>query len=198
MFCGTSRRRRTPMNVCLHTEQTQAAAVDVAYDVDNFQGFGDSPALAKKGLWVQPVSQMRQNMTADDHIETNVFHTTEDVERPGRSSSSMLRDVPHFLFGRVVGAHDITEHVLFPHMAVTGEKFECLTKDRWHAGWMRSSYRRCINTTTRITHSICTRATAMPLPIPRPIKWKVVWWKRPAIKHSSRSAIISSWRASKR
>ena len=134
MFCGVSRRRRTPMNVCVHKEQTQAIASDVAYDVDSFVGFARSPAIAKKGLWVQPVSQMRQNMTADVHIETHVFHTGDDPEQPVRSSSAMPRDVPHFLLGRVVGAHDITVHVLFPHMAVANEKFVSLTKEqmtRW-------------------------------------------------------------------
>ena len=134
MFCGVSRRRRTPMNVCLHKEQTQAVASDVAYDIDSFVGFGSSLGMARKGLWVQPVSQMRQNMTADVHIETTVFHISEDIEQPMRSSSAMLRDVPHFLLGRVVGAHDITIHILFPHMAFAGEKFVSLTKEqmtRW-------------------------------------------------------------------
>ena len=46
----------------------------------------------------------------------------------------MLRDVPHFLLGRVVGAHDITIHILFPHVAVGQEKFVSLTREqltRW-------------------------------------------------------------------
>ena len=46
----------------------------------------------------------------------------------------MLRDVPHFLLGPVVGAHDVTLHVLFPHMGVLHEKFVSLTKEqmtRW-------------------------------------------------------------------
>ena len=117
------------MNVCIHKEQTQAVACDVPYDIDSFVGFGDDPAFAKKGLWIQPMSQMRQNMTADIHIETRVFHTSDDPEQPVRSSLAMLRDVPHFLLGRVVGAHDITVHVLFPHMGVANEKFISLTKE---------------------------------------------------------------------
>ena len=134
MYCGVSRRRSRPMNVCIHKEQTQAVACDVAYDIDSFVGFSDDPAFAKKGLWMQPVSQMRQNMTTDVHIETRVFHTSDDPEQPVRSSLAMLRDVPHFLLGRVVGAHDITVHVLFPHMGVAHEKFVSLTKEqmtRW-------------------------------------------------------------------
>ena len=134
MFCGVSRRRPTPMNVCIHKEQTQAVVSDVAYDIDSLIVFATSLAISKKGLWVQPVPQMRQNMTTDVHIETQVFHTGDDPEQRVRSSATMLRDVPHFLLGRVVGAHDITIHVLFPHMTVANEKFVSLTKEqmtRW-------------------------------------------------------------------
>ncbi len=134
MYCGISRRRSRPMNVCIHKEETQEMVCDLAYDFDSFIGFGDTPEFAKKGFWVQPVSQMRQNMTADVHIETRTFHTSDNPEQPVRSSMAMLRDVPHFLFGRVVGAHDITVHVLFPHMGVANEKFVSLTKEqmtRW-------------------------------------------------------------------
>ena len=73
---------------------------------------------------------MRQNMTADIHIETRVFYTSDDPERPVRSSLAMLRDIPHFLLGRVVRAHDITMHVLFPHMVIASEKFVSLMKEQ--------------------------------------------------------------------
>ena len=50
MYYGISRRRRKPMNVCIHKEQTQAVGCDMAYDIDSFLGFGIDPAFAKKGL----------------------------------------------------------------------------------------------------------------------------------------------------
>ena len=78
---------------------------------------------------------MRQNITADNHIETRTFYTNDDLEQLVRSSSAMLRDVPHFLLGQVVGAHDITVHVLFPHMGITNEKFISLTKEQM-ARWL--------------------------------------------------------------
>lgn len=136
MFCGNFRggRLRRPMNVCLHTEQTQAVEPQVSFDVDSFLGFAWSLGFARRGIWLQLAPQMRQNMTSDVHLETNVFRATDDPEQPTQSSLEMLRDVPHFLLGRVEGAHDITLHVLFPHMQLQREKFVALGGDqlaRW-------------------------------------------------------------------
>jgi len=136
MFCGipTNRQQRQPMNVCLHDEETQAVEPEVAFDIDSFLGFADSLAFARKGLWYQPAPQMRQNMTTDVHLETNAFASSADPEQPVRSRLAMLRDVPHFLLGRVTGAHDITLFVLFPHIHVAGDKFKSLTHEqlsRW-------------------------------------------------------------------
>jgi hypothetical protein len=134
MFCGTSSGRSTPKNVCLHREETRAVEPHVAFDVDSFLGFASTLALARQGLWYQPAPQMRQNMKTDVHIETNVFPDGGDTEAPTRSHLAMLKDVPHFLLGRVVGAHDITVHVLFPHLASADTQFVSLTKEqltRW-------------------------------------------------------------------
>jgi hypothetical protein len=76
------------------------------------------------------VAQPRQNMTTDVYLETNVYRSTEDAEQPVRTSQAILHDVPYIFVGRVVGAHDITLHILFPHMAVASEKFVSLTKEQ--------------------------------------------------------------------
>lgn len=134
MFCGRDRRRRLPMNVCLHKEETQAAEAKVAFDIDSLLGFGSSLAMARKGIRCQFVPQMRQNITTDVHVETHLYHTDEDPEQPARRILAMLRDVPHFYLGRVEGAHDVTVHVLFPHLATAQQKFVSLTKEqltRW-------------------------------------------------------------------
>lgn len=107
---------------------------DVAFDVDSLLGFATSLAIARKGLWYQPALQMRQNMKNDIHLETDMFHSTDDPEQPERSSPAMLHDVPHFLLGRIVGAHDITLHVLFPHITPAQDKFTALSQKqltRW-------------------------------------------------------------------
>ena len=73
-------------------------------------------------------------MTSDVHLETPVFRAGDQADQPLRSSLALLRDVPHFLLGRVVGAHDITIHVLFPHLVPAQEKFTSLTHQqlsRW-------------------------------------------------------------------
>lgn len=128
MFCGTTRRHGLPKNVCIHREETQAVAPYVAYNFDSLLCFPTSLAVASKGLWWQTVAQPRQNITTDVHLETNVYRSTGDAEQPVRTSQAMLRDVPHIFVGRVVGAHDITLHILFPHMAVANERFVSLTK----------------------------------------------------------------------
>jgi len=136
MFCGVQQGHRhgRPMHVCLHKEETQAVEPQVAFDIDSFLGFASSLAMARQGLWYQPAPKMGQNMTNDVHLETNIFRDSSDPNQPPRSSLAMLRDVPHFLLGRVVGAHDITVHILFPHMVHTQDKFTCLTTNqltRW-------------------------------------------------------------------
>jgi hypothetical protein len=134
IFCGIPRGQQHPMNVCLHKEETQAVEPQVAFDIDSFLGFASSLAMARQGLWYQPAPKMRQNMTTDMHIETTIYQEGGDSEQTPRSSLAMLRDVPHFLLGRVVGAHDITVHVLFPHLVQARDEFVCLTKDqlsRW-------------------------------------------------------------------
>jgi hypothetical protein len=134
MFCGTNRQCRLPPHVCLHKEETQAVEPQVAFDVDSFLGFASSLSVARQGLWYQPAPPVRQNMTNDVHLQSTMFRDGEDPERGPRASLAMLRDIPHFLLGRMEGAHDITLHILFPHLATAQDKFVALTKEqlsRW-------------------------------------------------------------------
>lgn len=140
MFCGISPQQQYhhhphPMNVCLHSEQTQAIEPRVAFDIDSFLGFTSSLAMARQGLWYQPAPQMRQNMTTDVHLETNVLRDGNGPEEIPQLSSALLRDVPHFLLGRVMGAHDIAVHVLFPRITPAQDKFMSLTQDQ-HSRWL--------------------------------------------------------------
>ena len=57
---------------------------DVAYDIDSF---GDDPKFARKGLWMQRLSQMRQNVATDLYVETCVLDTSDAPEQLVRSSS---------------------------------------------------------------------------------------------------------------
>jgi len=147
MFCGVPEggHQRTPMNVCLHKEETQAIEPQVAFDIDSFLGFASSLAMARQGLWYMPAPKMTHNIRNDVHIRTETFDDGDEPSslddddddgeaRPHSSSLDMLKDVPHFLLGRVVGGHDITMHVLFPHLVKAHDKFICLTNDqlsRW-------------------------------------------------------------------
>jgi hypothetical protein len=138
MFCGISPQPQTPpqrpMHVCLHAEETQAIETDVAFDIDSFLGFFRSLAAARQGIEYQPAPIMRQNITTDVHLQTLVYDQPDAPEQVPRSSLAMLKDVPHFLLGRVVGATNITVHILFSHLPVAQEKFVSLTKEqisRW-------------------------------------------------------------------
>lgn len=137
-------RQRLPMNVCLHEETTQAIPPDAAFDIDSFLGFATSLGVARKGLWYQPAPQMRQNMTTDVHIETQVYEGGGEPEQPTRVKHEMLKNVPHFLLGRPMGAHDITLFVLFPHIDVLGDKFHSLTHDQF-SRWTDNIYMPAIH-----------------------------------------------------
>jgi hypothetical protein len=141
MFCGIPAhgRQRYPTRLCLHTEQARAMEADVAYDIDSFLGFATSLAFAKKGLWSQVASQMKQNIATDVHINTSISQPHTDPERPPRTRQAMLKHTPHFMLGRVEGAHDIAVYVLFPHLPVFGDTFKSLTREQ-HSRWMDQVY----------------------------------------------------------
>lgn len=139
MFCGLpppppEAPPQRPKHVCLHKEETRPVETDVAFDIDSFLGFFRSLAAARKGIVYQPASLMRQNISTDVHLQTPVYNQPDDAEETPRSSLAMLKNVPHFLLGRVVGATDITVHVLFPHLSVAQDKFVSMTNEqlaRW-------------------------------------------------------------------
>ncbi|KIW19427.1 hypothetical protein PV08_03722 [Exophiala spinifera] len=146
-FCGISPQHPRPQYVCLHHEETREQPVQQAFDVDSYLGFRHSLAACREGLWHQPVPQARQNITNDVHLETRVFVAGDDTEQAPRATLAMLRDVPHFLLGRVANAHDITIHILFPHLPQPQDKFISLTQDqlsRWlNQVFYPAVYRQC-------------------------------------------------------
>lgn len=139
MYCGVPVQQPNPQpyphNVCLHKEESQEMEAQVAFDIDSFMGFLRSLAGARQGIWYQPAPQMRQNMTNDVHFEMHRFEDGGGDEGEPRPRLAMLRDVPHFLLGRVESAHDITVHILFPHLPARHDgTFVSLTNDqlsRW-------------------------------------------------------------------
>ena len=139
MYCGVPIQQTDPQpyphNVCLHKEESKEMEAQVAYDIDSFMGFLRSLAGARQGIWYQPAPQMRQNMTNDVHLEMPRFEDGGGAEGESRPRLAMLRDVPHFLLGRVESAHDITIHILFPHLPARQDgTFVSLTNDqlsRW-------------------------------------------------------------------
>lgn len=136
VFCGipSHGRQRYPNNVCLHKEETRAVDADIAFDIDSFLGFATSLAFAKKGLWSQIAPQTKQNLSADVHIQERMFTQNENPGRSDHSNLAMLQRIPHFMLGRIEGAHDITVFILFPHIPVLGDKFKSFTDEqlsRW-------------------------------------------------------------------
>ncbi|KIW11733.1 hypothetical protein PV08_09005 [Exophiala spinifera] len=121
-FCGISPQHLQPQHVCFHREETRKQPLRHAFDIDSYLGFLHSLA-PRKGLWHQPVPQARQNMTNDVYLETPLFVASGDGEHAPRATLAMLRDVPHFLLGRAANAHDITIHILSPHLPQPQDKF---------------------------------------------------------------------------
>ena len=60
-----------------------------------------------------------------------MFRQGQDPEQAPRPFRAMIRDVPHFLLGRVEGSHDVTIHVLFPHLRTGHDKFVSLTDEQY-------------------------------------------------------------------
>lgn len=135
MYCGISDQSQAgrPLQVCLHKEHTQASTPEIAFDVDSLLGFTTTLGFLKQGLWYQPAPQMRQNMTNNVHLETDNFRfgIQPNLDPLPYGSTTILRDVPHFLLGRVEGAHDITVHVMFPHIQFRGDKFQAFTNEQY-------------------------------------------------------------------
>ena len=137
IFCGVS-EDGFPKQVCLHREETKAVEPQVAFDIDSFLGFASSLAVARQGLWYQAAPQQRQNIRSDLHIDSQAVSAdpaTDEEPAPRPSTAAQPRDLPHFLLGRVEGAHDITIHILFPHLPSRGEKFVSLTQEQ-QARWL--------------------------------------------------------------
>lgn len=132
MYCGVPAdgTRERPVSVCLHREETQPVGPDVSFDIDSFVGHARSLAVARKGLFFQPVPLTRQNITHDLHLDTERFDSTANPALPERAHLVMLREVAHCLLGRVEGAHDVSLFVFFPHMHFESEKFIALRQDQ--------------------------------------------------------------------
>lgn len=141
IFCGVSERsyRGRPLQVCLHREESQASEPEIAYDIDSFLGFANSLAFAKHGIMYQPAPQVRQNMTNNVHLQTDLFQLgTNDNSQPSLlGERAMLRDVPHFHLGRLEGITDVTIHVLFPHLPFRGRKFIALSRTHYEDWFSR-------------------------------------------------------------
>lgn len=118
MFCGIPTRgsQRLPKNICLHREETQAAEPQVAFDVDSFLGFWSSLSAVKQGIVHQRASISPQNLQTDVYLKMNTFTPGHVGDDTIYSAQRKLKDVPHFLLGRVYGATHITVHILFPHL----------------------------------------------------------------------------------
>lgn len=122
-FCGVTskgpQRISRVKNVCLHEEQTKPTRPDVSFDIDSFLGFATSLGVARNGLLYQPSPLATQNLSSDVHFGMEVPEIGTGARSTTRSSFNMLRDVPHFLLGRLVGAENVTLHVFLPHLEVS-------------------------------------------------------------------------------
>jgi hypothetical protein len=50
------------------------------------------------------------------YLETDILRDGGNPKEIPQLSRALLRNVPYFLLGRVVGAHNVTVHVLFLHL----------------------------------------------------------------------------------
>jgi len=161
---NSSQEQSIPPQICLHAERTREAAASTSFDIDSFLGFPSSLAVAKNGIEFQLAPMSVHNLTTDIHINRSAIRRptredTEDVDaddpnppppRPrsqedgedGAEEASRLpsyratplKDIAHFLFGRVSSATHTTIYILFPHLEVRSHKFVAISDEnlkRW-------------------------------------------------------------------
>jgi hypothetical protein len=83
--------------------------LSVAYDVDSFLAFPTSLAVASSGLSVMLYPSFVLNIRTDLHVQITLPETVESSRR-----SVKIRDIPHFLLGRLVGLLKIDVYILLP------------------------------------------------------------------------------------
>jgi hypothetical protein len=101
-----------PMQLCLHRDHIPENGTNSAvqgFDIDSFLGFATSLAVARQGINIYPAPLFTQNMKTDVHIAAT--HVQDDTP-----SSIMLKEIPHFRLGDIVGFGGVELHILFPHL----------------------------------------------------------------------------------
>jgi hypothetical protein len=117
-----------PIQLCLHQDHVPDNATDSAvqgFDVDSFLGFATSLAVARQGINVYPAPFFIRNIKTDIHVEAT--HVQDNT-----SNSIMLKEIPHFLFGDIVGFAGVQLYILFPHLPRNPNKdhFSRLTNEQ--------------------------------------------------------------------
>ncbi|OAG33802.1 hypothetical protein AYO21_12102 [Fonsecaea monophora] len=112
---------------------TPPADPEVSSDIDSFLGFATSLAFARGGLNVDLALRVYRNITTDVYITSTAYREDpvppreedrdEDEGDPprARTTTTLLRNIPHFFAGRLFNARDIEVYFLFPHLPVDGE-----------------------------------------------------------------------------
>ncbi|KAF2158285.1 hypothetical protein M409DRAFT_61796, partial [Zasmidium cellare ATCC 36951] len=118
----STHRAQRPKHVCLHAEETIGVNADVAFDIDSYLGFASCLSFATQGIEYQPSAQNRQNIQTDVHLDGTRYGADDedDPDAAIRARKSALRDIPHYLLGRVTGAPDVSVFIVFPHLQCFG------------------------------------------------------------------------------
>ena len=113
---------RVPVRLSLacsqkYSNEMLSLPLSVEYDIDSILGFPTSLAVASSGVRAILYPCFINNIQSDLHIQMNL---PPDVETSRRSVQ--IREVPHFLFGRLVGLLDINLYILFPRLYFDNRK----------------------------------------------------------------------------
>ena len=104
----------TPVQISLAYSESRPSLqsnrpLSVAYDIDSFLAFPTSLAVATSGLSVILYPVFILNIRTDLHLKITLPETVESSRR-----SVKIRDIPHFLLGRLLGLLKIDVYLLFP------------------------------------------------------------------------------------
>jgi hypothetical protein len=117
IYCGSTGENAasTPVHICLEADDRRTTTAEVAFDIDSIIGFPASLAIAKQGIRWHPTQMPVSDLRSGLHLKTRHVHYI-DCHGHAHKVRKRIHQLPHYVFGRLVGFEDISLYLLFPRL----------------------------------------------------------------------------------
>ena len=104
-----------PPHICLRKDEQRGNSVSSSFDVDSVVAFPTSLAVAKHGIQWHPSQTAVPALKSSLHLRSRevVF---QDETGHTRTGHRPVHQIPHYVFGRLVGLESISLCLLFPRL----------------------------------------------------------------------------------